>query len=104
MLKRWEFLALTVVALLTAAVIVANMYRFSANRQLQAEVNQRGLFIQQSVPLENLSREIALALAQLGVRSADDQIRALLNSLGISVTVNQPQAAAAPAESKGARK
>jgi type VI protein secretion system component VasK len=102
-LKRWEFWTLTAVALATALVVVANMYRFSANRQLQAEVSQRGLFIQQSIPLENLSREIALALAQLGVKSQDEQIRALLGSLGITITVNQP-APAAQAEVKGARK
>jgi len=115
MLERWQFWVLTAVALLTAAMVANNMYRFSANRQLQAEVSQRGLFIQQSVPLENLSRDIAIALAQLGVQSQDEQIRALLSSLGITVTVNQPrvetrqaaaneQQAPAPTERKGARK
>lgn len=104
MVKPWQFWTLTVVAAATAIVVMANMYRFSANRQLQSEVNLRNVFIQQSIPLENLSREIALGLAQLGVRSQDEQIRALLSSLGISVTVNQPAAPAAPGEGKGARK
>jgi hypothetical protein len=105
LVKPWQFWILTVVAAATAVLVVANMYRFSANRQVQSEVNLRNLFIQQSIPLENLSREIALALAQLGVKSQDDQIRALLNSLGISVQVNtSPAAPAAPVESKGARK
>jgi hypothetical protein len=96
MLKRWEFWTLTVVALVTAGVVVANMVQFSANRQLQAEVSQRGLYIQQAVPLENLSREIAVALAQLSVRTQDEQVRALLTSLGITVNVT-PTPAAAPA-------
>jgi len=101
MLRKWQFWMLTALAAATAAMVLANMVRFSANRQLQAEVNQRNLFIQQSIPLENLSREIALALAQLGVRTQDEQIRALLTSLGISVQVNP---AAAPAENRGERK
>jgi hypothetical protein len=37
------------------------------------------------------------------VKSQDEQIRALLGSLGITITVNPP-APAAPAETKGARK
>jgi hypothetical protein len=106
-LKLWEFAVLLVVALLTAIVVLFNMRQFGANRELQFEVSQRAQFVQQTIPLENLSREIALALAQLGVRSQDDQIRALLNSLGISVTVNQAPAPATvppPAPAKGPAK
>lgn len=96
MLRLWEFAVLLVVAFITAAIVLFNMRQFSANRELQFEVSQRAQFVQQTAPLETLSREIALALAQLGVRSQDDQIRALLDSLGITVTVNQPAPAAAP--------
>lgn len=104
MVRPWQLWVLTVVAAATAAMVLANMVRFSANRQLQSEVSQRNLFIQQSIPLENLGREIALALAQLGVRSQDEQIRTLFNSLGISVQVNPPAAAPATADSRGERK
>ena len=103
MLSKTQFWILTLLAALIAALIAVNMYLFGKNRQVQLEVNQRALFIQQTVPLEALSREIAVALAQLGVRSQDEQIRALLTSLGITVTVNAPsaqpaqQAAPAPA-------
>jgi len=92
MLKEWQFSVLTALAVITAVLIGMNMYRFSENRKLQTEVNQRAQFIQQTAPLEALSRDIALALAQLSVRSEDDQIRALLSSLGISVTVTAPAA------------
>lgn len=104
MVKTWQSWVLMVVAVATATTVVVNMVRFSANRQLQSEVNQRNLYIQQSIPLENLGREIALALAQLGVRSQDEQIRALFNSLGISVQVNPPAGESAPSESRGVRK
>jgi type VI protein secretion system component VasK len=97
-LKDWQFWLLTLLAAAAAVLIGLNMVRFGENRKLQAEVNERAQFIQQTIPLEALSREIALALAQLGVRSQDAQIAALLSSLGITVTVNMPQpAAAAPA-------
>lgn len=108
MLKTWQFWTLTGLSIVTASLIALNMFRFSENRKLQADVNQRAQFIQQTIPLETLSRDIALALAQLGVRNQDDQIRSLLSSLGISVTVNAPPpapAAAVPdAPPKGGRK
>jgi hypothetical protein len=102
MLSKTEFWILTLLAVVVAALVGVNMALFGKNRQAQLEVNQRALFVQQSVPLETLSREIAVALAQLGVRSQDEQIRALLSSLGITVTVNAPAApagqAAAPSQ------
>ena len=106
MLKMWQFWTLTGLATLSALLIALNMYRFSENRKLQADVQQRTQFIQQTVPLDSLSREIALALAQLGVRSQDDQIRSLLASLGISVNVTAPASVVPPpnAPSPGGKK
>lgn len=98
MLGRVQFWTLTALAAITAVLIAANMFRFSENRRLQAAVNERGQFIQQTVPLETLSREIALALAQLGVREQDEQINALLSSLGITVTITAPDPETAPAQ------
>jgi hypothetical protein len=103
MLSKLEFWILTALAALVAALVAVNMYVFRENRQLQTEVNQRALFIQQTVPLEALSREIAVALAQLGVRSQDAQIQALLSSLGIVVTVKPPPPAPAPAPRAGGK-
>jgi hypothetical protein len=97
MLSKGEFWILTGLAGTIAVLIAVNMYLFGGNRDVQMEVNQRALFIQQTVPLENLSREIAVALAQLSARSQDDQIRALLASLGITVTVNAPPPQTVPA-------
>jgi hypothetical protein len=96
MLSKGEFWGLTALAVVIAALIAVNMLLFNENRTRQAEVNQRALFIQQTVPLETLSREIAVALAQLSARTQDEQIRALLGSLGISVTVTAPAAQPAP--------
>jgi hypothetical protein len=95
MVTRWQFWLLTVLAAIAAALIAANMYRFSENRRLQLEVSQRAQFIQQTVALEALNREIVSALAQRAVRGPDEQIRAMLSNLGMSVT--ETPAASAPA-------
>jgi hypothetical protein len=103
MMANWQFWLLTALASICTALIGANMYRFSENRVLQAEVNQRTQFIQQTVPLEGLNREIVGALAQLAVRNQDDQIRSMLASLGISMT-ETPSAPAAPTGTPAPRK
>jgi type VI protein secretion system component VasK len=101
MLARWQFWVLTLLALLSVALIGANIWRFAGNRQLQAEVTQRAQYVQQTAPLEVLNREIVAALAQLAVRNKDDQIRALLTSLGLTVTETP---AAAPPSPQAAKK
>ena len=82
---------------------LANILLFSQNRERQQEVTSRGQFIQQSVQLEALYREIAKALADLAVRNKDQQLRDMLAAQGISVTVNPaPAPTVAPAAASAA--
>ena len=104
MLTRWQFWLLTALAAVAAGFIVASMVRFTENRRLQAEVAQRAQFIQQTVPLEALNREIVSALAQVAVRGPDEQIRSMLASLGISVSENPASPPAAPAAAPARKK
>lgn len=110
MLKRWQFWVLTVLALVQAALVGTNMALFGENRTLQAEVNQRAQLVQQATQFEQLTRDVALALAQLSARTNDPQIRNMLAGLGINVNLgedparNAPAAAAAAAAADGKRK
>lgn len=104
MLKSWQFWILTALAVAQAALMATNMVGFGDNRKLQAEVNQRGQFIQESIRLEQLTREIALALAQLGVRNQDAQIQSMLGSLGITINVNEAQPARPAPAAEGKKK
>ncbi len=88
MLRPAEFWILTAAAAASAAVLAASTYQLGVNRELRAEIDRRAQFVQQTVPLENLSREIATALAQLSVQGQDAEIRSMLSSLGISVNVS----------------
>ena len=80
---------------------LANVTMASMNRGLQGDINVRQQYVQQyvqrSVQLENLYREIVRALAELGARNNDQDVRALLQQHGISYTVNAPAVPAAPA-------
>ncbi len=101
-MNRIQFVITTVLGgvallLLTACVVLA-----MTNRGLQAEIGARQQFVQQSVQLEGLYREIVRALAELGARNNDEAVRAMLQRHGISFTVNAPAAPAAPPQAPAA--
>ena len=97
MLKKSEFWLLTLLAAVGLLLMLTNMVLFSQNRQVQADINTRAQFIQQSAQIEPLYREIVKALADLSVRNQDDQLRALLAKQGITVSANPSAPQAAPA-------
>ena len=97
MLSKWQFHVLNALAVLALALVVANGVLFKQNRSEQSAFNQRQQFIQQTVPLEALYREIVKALADLAVKSNDRAVLDMLGAQGISVTVNSPSPLPAPA-------
>ena len=88
-MKEWQFWIVTGLAGLSLMVVVVNIFVFLQNRSLQAEVNNRQLFINQSIQLEQLNREMVTALANLAVKNNDDDLKQLLASHGITVSVTQ---------------
>jgi hypothetical protein len=98
----------TLAAALGVVLALTNMVLFERNRSLQAEVGSRAQYIQQSVQLEGLHREIVNAIANLAVRNKDDALKTILTQQGITFNVDPPgSTAAAPLsqspEAKGRR-
>lgn len=81
------------------ALAIANFVLARANLAAQAEVNARQQYVQQSVQLEGLYRELVRALAELAARGSDEQVRTMLAGHGITYTVNVAASPAAPAAS-----
>lgn len=105
MLRPWQFKLLTALGAIALVLIVANGILFTQNRAVQAEANNRQQYIQQSVALESLYRDIVRALAELAVKSDDAQVRQMLAAQGINITVNAPAPeAAAPAPAAGKKR
>ena len=101
MLKKWQFNVLTWLAALAVLLVIANAVLITQNREIQADLAQRQQFIQQTVPLEGLYRDIVKTLAEMAIKSSDRQVVNMLSSQGLSITVNPPPAAAnepAPAQ------
>lgn len=102
MLARWQFWVTTVVALVVALAAGYDMVLFGQNRTTQAELAQRNQYVQQSLQLESLYREIVRALADLSVRNQDKALGDLLSAQGI--TINAPAAVAPAAPGADAKK
>ena len=91
MLKTWQFAVLWRwhAALL---LVIANGVLFTQNRTEQVEINSRQQYLQQTVSLEGLYRDIVKALAELAVKNNDQQVLQMLAAQGINVSVNAPPA------------
>ena len=86
-------------------MIVVNIFLFIHNRSLQTEVNNRQIYINQSIQLEQLSREIITAIASLAAKNNDEDLKQLLVTHGItfSPAPNAPANPPAQNPSKGKR-
>ena len=100
-MSRVQHAIVTALAALALVLVAADLTLASLNRGLQADSALRQQYVQQSVQLEGLYREIVRALAELGARHNDEAVRALLQRHGITYTVNAP---AAPAPAAAPRK
>ena len=83
---------LDVLAVLTLPLVGVNMYLVYTNQTLQREVSERQQFIAQSVQIQQVTRDLASALANLAVKNNDEQIRQLLTSHGVTFSVTPPSA------------
>jgi len=98
MLKRIEFIILTVAAAIFLVVVVANVMLSRTSRAMQIQFSEQQQFVATTTQLEVLNRELIRALAELAARTNDDQIRSLLSANGITFTIDQkPAPTPAPA-------
>ena len=104
MFVRWQFWVTTVVAILVALLAGYSMMLFSQNRVSQAELSQRAQYVQQSVQLEALYRDLVKALADLSVRNQDKSLTDLLSAQGITVNATPAAPVAPNASQTDARK
>ena len=95
----WLYRLLVALSGITLALVVAYIVLNQDNRSVQAEVNQRQQFINQSIQLGRLNDVLIRALAAAAVEHNDDKLRELLAQNGITInpTTGAPERQAAPA-------
>jgi hypothetical protein len=104
MLTRRQLVALTVLGVLSLLLTLVNAALYTMNREAQATLAQRQQFVQQSIALEGLYRDIVKALAELGTRDNDRRLLDILAAQGLRVSVDGAAAPARPASAGVARK
>jgi hypothetical protein len=101
LLQRWQWWVTIAVALVAALTAGYTMMLFSENRAAQGEFARRAQYVQQSIQLEALYRDLVKALADLSVRDRDRALADLLASQGITVDAT---GTAVPSAGQGANR
>jgi hypothetical protein len=86
MLRNGQYWLLSILAVMSLALVISNMELTRVNQALQSQVAARNQTVQQGVQLDNLYQQIAHTLADLAVQNKDERLRAMLASNGIKVT------------------
>ena len=83
---------------MTLLLVIAYIVVIQENRSVQAEVNQRQQFINQSIRLGRINDALIHALATTAVSDKDDKLRDLLAQNGITINpmTGAPEREAAP--------
>jgi len=90
---RWLHRGITWVtagAALVVVLVLVNIVLVEMNRSLQQDIQSRQQFIQQSISLEALNREIITAIANLSVKHKDDALKTVLTQHGITFQAAPP--------------
>lgn len=96
-MTRLQYWIVNALGLASLVLLAANVWLSTSIQSGQADLALRQQYVQQSVQLEGLYREIIRALAELSARNDDADVRAMLAKHGITYSVNEPAPAAAPA-------
>jgi type II secretory pathway component PulM len=94
----WVYRVILALSGITLVLVVVYLFLVQANRSVQAEVNQRQQFINQSIEFNRINNALIQALAATAVNDNDDKLRDLLTQNGITInpTTGKPFEKAAP--------
>jgi hypothetical protein len=81
----WVYRLLVALSGITVVLVVAYIVLAQDNRSIQAEVNQRQQFINQSIQLGRVNEALIRALASTATANGDEKIRDLLAQNGITI-------------------
>jgi hypothetical protein len=96
--EEWLYRVTVGLAGFALILVVAYIVLVQDNRSVQAEVNRRQQFINQSMQLARISEALMRALATAAVNDKDDKLRDLLAQNGITINAaGEPERAPTPA-------
>ena len=82
----------TILAVVALVLVVVNVMLALGNQSVQADVSERQQFIEQSMQLGQLNRQVVAVLANMAMKSNDEQLKNLLASSGVGLAPNPESA------------
>ena len=83
--EEWLYLVTVGLAGFALVLVAAYIFLVQDNRSVQAEVNRRQQYINQSMQLARVSEALIRALAAAAVNDKEDKLRDLLAQSGITI-------------------
>ena len=99
--EGWGYRIVLALSGITLILVVVYLSLVEQNRSVQAEVNQRQQFINQSIQFGRVNEALIRALATVAVNDKDEKLRDLLAQNGI--VINPKTGAPVPAAATGAK-
>jgi hypothetical protein len=83
-MKQRGKVILTVLSSLVLLLVGVNILLALGNQSLQGEVSERQQFIAQAFQLDSINRQVVSVLANMAMKTNDEQLKKLLTSSGVS--------------------
>jgi hypothetical protein len=71
-----------ILAALMVVLVVLNMLLALGNQSIQGDVAERQQIIAQAIQMEQLNRQVVAVLANMAMKSNDEQLKSLLGAAG----------------------
>jgi hypothetical protein len=81
----WVYRVTLALSGITLVLLVVYMFLVQQNRSVQAKINQRQQFIDQSIEFSRVNNALVQAIARAAVSGKDDKLRSLLTQNGIAI-------------------
>ena len=78
-------IVLTVLSILILLLVIVNIVLGLGNQSIQAEVGERQQMLAQTMQLENLNRQVIGVMANLALKSNDEQLKKVLADSGVNL-------------------
>jgi predicted Holliday junction resolvase-like endonuclease len=74
-----------VLSCLVLLLVLVDILLMMGNQSVQTEVSDRQQFISQAIQIDNLNRQVVGAMANMALKSNDEQLKKLLLANGIDI-------------------
>lgn len=78
-------MVLTVLSTLILLLVIVNIVLGLGNQSIQAEVAERQQMLAQTMQLENLNRQVIGVMANLALKTNDEQLKKVLADSGVNL-------------------